>query len=123
MKTFTALALLSLSTSASAAAFVPSAPQSRAFSLPPLSAAAPETTPELEAAIADVRECASAFGEETAHFANMWIDKMLEGKQDGAAAGLLDECLLDDEDNKCLQFEEALTKLDGLLGVGSKEQF
>ena len=29
-----------------------------------------DMTPELEAAIADVRECASAFSDETAHFAN-----------------------------------------------------
>ena len=29
-----------------------------------------DMTPELEAAIADVRECASAFGDDTAHFAN-----------------------------------------------------
>jgi len=29
-----------------------------------------DMTPELEAAIAEVRECASAFGEDTAHFAN-----------------------------------------------------
>ena len=29
-----------------------------------------DVTPELEAAIADVRDAASAFGDETAHFAN-----------------------------------------------------
>lgn len=29
-----------------------------------------DMTPELEAAVAEVRECASAFGEDTAHFAN-----------------------------------------------------
>ena len=80
-------------------------------------------TPELEAAIADVRECAASFDEETAHFCNVWIDKMLEGSQDGMAAGLLDECLLDDDSDRCTRYEEALVKLDSLLGVGAGEQF
>jgi hypothetical protein len=52
-----------------------------AFVSPPLVIAAPSRTgslsmakitmtPELEAAIAEVRDCASKFSEETAHFAN-----------------------------------------------------
>lgn len=82
-----------------------------------------EPSPELEKAIAEVRECASAFGEETAHFANVWIDKMLEGKQEGMAAGLLDECLIDDDADKCAKYDAALKKLDSLLGVGAGEQF
>lgn len=80
-------------------------------------------TPELEAAIADVRDAASAFGEETAHFANVWIDKTLSGNMEGSAAGLLDECVLDDDDSKCDQFTEALRKLDRLLGVVVGEQY
>jgi hypothetical protein len=52
----------------SAVAFVPqSAPSIRAM---PLRSAKLDMTPELEAAIADVREAAAAFGEKTAHFAN-----------------------------------------------------
>ena len=82
-----------------------------------------EQSPELDAAIAEVRECAAAFGDETAHFANVWIDKMLEGKQEGMAAGLLDECLINDAADKCAKYDTALKKLDSLLGVGAGEQF
>jgi hypothetical protein len=52
----------------------------------------------------------------------VWIDKMVEGKMEGTAAGLLDECVLDDSD-ACENFSKALSKLDGLLGVGAGEQF
>ena len=82
-----------------------------------------EQSPELDAAIAEVRECAAAFGEETAHFANVWIDKMLEGEQEGMAAGLLEECVIDDDADKCAKFDAALKKLDSLMGVGAAEQF
>eukprot|EP00578_Thalassiosira_sp_NH16_P001350 CAMPEP_0181134706 /NCGR_PEP_ID=MMETSP1071-20121207/32234_1 /TAXON_ID=35127 /ORGANISM="Thalassiosira sp., Strain NH16" /LENGTH=108 /DNA_ID=CAMNT_0023221249 /DNA_START=162 /DNA_END=488 /DNA_ORIENTATION=+ len=82
-----------------------------------------DVTPELEAAIADVRDAASAFGDETAHFANVWIDRKIEGNQEGTAAGLLEECLLDDDEGKCDRFSKALAKLDGLLGVGAGEQY
>uniref|UniRef100_A0A7S0AE78 Uncharacterized protein n=1 Tax=Minutocellus polymorphus TaxID=265543 RepID=A0A7S0AE78_9STRA len=82
-----------------------------------------EQSPELDAAIAEVRECAAAFGDETAHFANVWIDKMLEGTQEGMAAGLLDDCLIDDDADKCTKYDAALKKLDSLLGVGAGEQF
>lgn len=83
-----------------------------------------ERSPELEAAITEVRECAASFSDETAHFANVWIDKMLEGKQDGMAAGLLDECLIEgDNAEKCANYEAALKKLDSLLGVGAGEQY
>ena len=79
--------------------------------------------PELQAAITEVREAAKAFGDETAHFANTWIDKMLDGNVDGMASGLLEECLIDDDGEACMRFENALKKLDDLLGVGAKEQF
>ena len=82
-----------------------------------------DVTPEIEAAIADVREAASAFGEETAGFANRWVDRMLEGNVEGTAAGLLEECVLDDEGGKCEKFSNALEKLDKLLGVGVGEQY
>ena len=79
--------------------------------------------PELQEAIAEVREAAKAFGDETSHFANTWIDKMLEGKTDSMASGLLEECLIDDDGEACRRFETALKKLDSLLGVGATEQF
>ena len=52
-----------------------------------------------------------------------WIDSKLAGTQDGKAAGILEECILDDEDGKCERFSDALEKLDELLGVVAKEQF
>ncbi|KAL7530798.1 hypothetical protein ACHAXR_003676 [Thalassiosira sp. AJA248-18] len=121
MKSIISLVAVALSVS-SASAFVPqaAAPTMRAR---PLLMAKMDMTPELESAIADVREAAAAFSEETAHFANVWIDRMVEGKQEGAAAGLLEECLLDDDEGKCDRFSAALSKLDGLLGVGAGEQF
>ena len=53
----------------------------------------------------------------------VWIDRTLEGKRDGTAAGLLEECVLDDDEGKCERFTNALTKLDNLLGVGAAEQY
>ena len=53
----------------------------------------------------------------------MWIDRTIEGNQEGTAAGLLEECLLDDDEGKCERFSNALSKLDSLLGVGAGEQF
>mmetsp|Transcript_3988 Transcript_3988/g.8174 ORF Transcript_3988/g.8174 Transcript_3988/m.8174 type:complete len:121 (+) Transcript_3988:104-466(+) len=88
---------------------------------PPLGAIA--VTPELESAIDDVRACASEFGEETASFANKWIESKLAGTQDGTAAGILEECILDDDGGKCERFTAALEKLDEMLGVGAQEQY
>jgi hypothetical protein len=84
--------------------------------------AAPVDDPELAAAIAEVRAAASAFSDGTEHFANLWIDRVLAGEQEGVASGLLEECLLDDGE-KCQTFEQALRKLDSLLGVGAGEQY
>lgn len=78
--------------------------------------------PVLQAAIAEVRAAASEFSDETVHFANRWVDNMLEGKMNGLAAGLLDECVLDDSE-KCQRYSKALTELDLLLGVGATEQY
>jgi len=82
-------------------------------------------TPEIEAAITDVRAAAAEFGEEAAYFANAWIDKTIEGSGETTAAGLLDECILDDDGDtgKCERFENALSRLVGLLGVGVGEQY
>ena len=85
-------------------------------------ASAPPNDPELADAIADVRAAAKDFSDETEHFANMWIDRMLSGEQEGVAAGLLEECVIDDGE-KCQRFEQALKRLDTLLGVGASEQY
>lgn len=121
MKSIISFVAVALSVS-SASAFVPQPAVAPMRAAGPLMAK-PVMTPELEAAIAEVREAASAFSEETAHFANVWIDRTIEGNQEGTAAGLLEECLLDDDDGKCEKFSKALKKLDGLLGVGAGEQF
>ena len=113
----TTIALLAAASSSASAFVVPhTGTRTRLF-------AVVEQSPELDAAIAEVRECAAAFGEETAHFANVWIDKMLEGEQEGMAAGLLEECVIDDDADKCAKFDAALKKLDSLMGVGAAEQF
>ena len=112
----TTIALLAAASSSASAFVVPNTgSRTRLFAV--------AQSPELDAAIAEVRECAAAFGEETAHFANVWIDKMLEGEQEGMAAGLLDECLIDDDADKCAKYDAALKKLDSLVGVGAGEQF
>ena len=67
MKSVLSLVAVALSASSSSAFVPPAAAPMRAG---PLSMAKPTMTPELEAAIADVRDAASAFGEETQHFAN-----------------------------------------------------
>jgi hypothetical protein len=54
---------------------------------------------------------------------SVWIDRTISGNQEGTAAGLLEECILDDDEGKCERFDNALQKLDGLLGVGAGEQF
>ncbi|EED90006.1 predicted protein [Thalassiosira pseudonana CCMP1335] len=120
MKSFSLL-LIAFSASTSMA-FMPSSTPSCTRSRAILSAQL-EMTPELEGAIAEVREAASAFGEETAHFANVWIDRTIAGNVQGTAAGLLDECVLDDGEGKCERFSNALENLDKLLGVGAGEQF
>ena len=57
----------------------------------------------------------------------VWIDRIIDGNRDATSAGLLEECILDDDGDdtadKCRRFESALTRLDDLLGVGAKEQY
>ena len=53
----------------------------------------------------------------------VWIDRTIDGTGETTAAGLLDECVLDDDGGKCERFESALAKLDSLLGVSAGEQF
>ena len=71
MKSIISEVAICLSLTHSSVAFVPASPHivtpSRTTSL---SMAKLDMTPELEAAIAEVRECAAAFSDETAHFAN-----------------------------------------------------
>lgn len=119
MKSVISLVTIALSVSSTAAFVSQTVPSIRAKPL----MAKLEMTPELEAALADVRAAASAFGEETAHFANVWIDRKIEGNKEVTASGLLEECLLDDDHGNCERFSNALGKLDGLLGVGAGEQF
>lgn len=102
-------------------AFVPATPSRQAFALD--ASAAPVDDPELADAIAEVRAAASAFSDETAHFANVWIDRVLAGDQDGVPSGLLEECLIDDGGEKCQAFEQALKRLDSMVGVGAGEQY
>mmetsp|Transcript_17261 Transcript_17261/g.24430 ORF Transcript_17261/g.24430 Transcript_17261/m.24430 type:complete len:124 (-) Transcript_17261:301-672(-) len=123
MKSIISVAAICLSLTPSSMAFVPASPHvASPLRTSSLSMAKLEMTAELEAAIADVRACAAEFSDETAHFANIWIDKMIEGNMEGTAAGLLDECVLDDSD-RCENFSKALSKLDGLLGVVAGEQY
>ena len=81
--------------------------------------------PALQAALAEVRAAAASFSQETATFADEWLNsKLWDGKH--TAVGLLDECLIDwDAENpaeKCERFENALIKLDEIIG-SPKEQF
>ncbi|KAL3810396.1 hypothetical protein ACHAXA_004172 [Cyclostephanos tholiformis] len=125
------LAMTSSSSSGGVVAFVhqPKTITRSSYSSPsssslPMSRGRVVITPEIEAAIVDVRAAAAEFGEETAYFANAWIDKTIEGKGDTTAAGLLDECVLDDGDgDKCERFEKSLAKLVDLLGIGVGEQY
>lgn len=52
-----------------------------------------------------------------------WIDKTIEGNGETTAAGLLEECVLDDDDGKCERFEKSLSRLDSLLGISVGEQY
>lgn len=85
-----------------------------------------EKDPKIQAALADVREAAAEFGPDVAAFADKYLnEKLWDGKTN--AIGLLDECLIDWDDEqpgqKCQKFEEALLRLDQLLGVVSKDQY
>ena len=124
MKVASSLVAL-LSAVSTASAFVAVSPGQRSASTTSsrLYSSVTTRTPELQAAIAEVRECAASFSDETSHFANLWIDKMIDGTQEGMAAGLLEECLIDDDSEICTRYETALKKLDSLLGIGAGEQY
>ena len=70
MKSIISVAAICLTLTPSSMAFVPASPNVASPSRTILSMAKLDMTPELEAAIAEVRDCASEFSEETAHFAN-----------------------------------------------------
>ena len=126
MKVASSLVAL-LSAVSTASAFVAVSPGQRSASTTVTSSrlysSVTTRTPELQVAIAEVRECAASFSDETSHFANLWIDKMVDGTQEGMAAGLLEECLIDDDSEICTRYETALKKLDSLLGIGAGEQY
>ncbi|CAJ1965918.1 unnamed protein product [Cylindrotheca closterium] len=120
MKFSTIIALIA--SSAAVDAFAPTASYIQISRTSLAVAQSPPSDPELADAIADVRAAAKDFGDETEHFANVWIDRVLSGEHEGVEAGLLDECVIDDSD-KCQRFEQALKRLDALLGVGAGEQY
>lgn len=86
-----------------------------------------EKDPEIQAAIAEVRVAAEAFGPDVAAFADKYLNEKLWDGSKSTAIGLLDECLIDwDEENpgeKCRKLEEALVNLDQMIGVLSKDQY
>ena len=69
MKSIISIAIAALSVS-SATAFIPTSATTSVMRSTPLSMGKLDVTPEVESAIAEVREAASAFSEETQHFAN-----------------------------------------------------
>ena len=70
------------------------------------------------------KAAAEKFDPETKTFADQWIKKMLASKDDKAEmVGLLDECLIDENSSNCVEFEEALTALQQLVGGIAAEQF
>jgi hypothetical protein len=85
-----------------------------------------EKDPRIQAALSDVRDAAAEFGPDVAAFADKYLNEKLWDGQSNAI-GLLDECLIDwDEEHpgeKCQKFENALLKLDQILGVVSKDQY
>ncbi|KAL3935272.1 MAG: hypothetical protein SGBAC_009175 [Bacillariaceae sp.] len=110
--------ILFLASIAAVGAFAPTASHPQRVT----SLAVSKSDPEVADAIAELRAAAKDFGSETEHFANVWVDRVLSGEQDGVASGLLEECVIDDSE-KCQRFEQALKRLDGLLGVGAGEQY
>eukprot|EP00970_Alexandrium_tamarense_P013822 scaffold3701_cov192-Alexandrium_tamarense.AAC.17 len=57
----------------------------------------------------------------SSHLSPVWIDRTIAGNVQGTAAGLLDECVLDDGEGKCERFSNALENLDKLLGKRGHE--
>ena len=121
MKTAFIATILAALSSAGNAFVVPGVPTGRQTIA--LGAVPNANDPEMVAAIAELRAAASDFSDETAHFANVWVEKMLAGEQEGMAAGLLDECLVDDDSAKCQRFQKALEKMDHLLGIVVEESY
>mmetsp|Transcript_55261 Transcript_55261/g.152147 ORF Transcript_55261/g.152147 Transcript_55261/m.152147 type:complete len:125 (+) Transcript_55261:172-546(+) len=104
-----------------ACAFVPGYRQAQPSTLAPslrsaLRLTAVKVTPEIEAQADVVRACARKFGTETEHFANVWINQIMEGGEP-KMAGVLEECLVDDANSDCQEFDAALKKFGILMGL------
>ena len=70
--------------------------------------------PALDAAAARVVKAAGAFGDDSAAFATKWTQKILAGETP-LEMGLLEECLVDEGQDKCVELEEAIKGLEGEL--------
>ena len=79
----------------------------------------------LEAAAERVRAAAAKFGTTQATAASDWVDKALVADPDAplkadsllsTQLALFEECLLDDEDGKCAELDNALIELESNLG-------
>jgi len=79
--------------------------------------ASPQQYADLEAAAATAREAAAAFGEETSHFMDCWLDKVLGGESGSAEMPLhiIDECLVDDSE-RCQALEDAIKQVRNAAG-------
>ena len=61
-----------------------------------------------------VIKAAAAFGSETEEFAKKWVKKALAGEP--TEGGLIEECLLDDDEKKCVELEEAMRDFNRSIG-------
>ena len=72
----------------------------------------------LEAAAVEVREAASAFGGDTAKFAERWAAKLARSGTLASSSDfqLLEECLVSEGSPECLRLEEGIKKMTALAG-------
>ena len=72
----------------------------------------------LEAAAVEVREAASAFGGDTAKYAERWAVKLARSGTLASSSDfqLLEECLVSDDSPECLRLEEGIKKMTALAG-------
>lgn len=71
--------------------------------------------PALDAAAARVVKAAGAFGDDSAAFATKWTQKILAGETP-LEMGLLEECLVDEGQDKCMELEEAIKEMQRMMG-------
>lgn len=68
----------------------------------------------LEAATDEVIAAAAAFGPDKEKFAKVWVSKVTKGEL--AEPGLMDECLEDDAQERCVRLEEAMKQVNVIMG-------